>query len=79
MAYQRNQHSLGSQEKVTEQVGVGSIDDETSSKSSGRRAWDQVDDPRFYKPIDTYEGIHRWDPEVEWTPEEEKKLVRKVR
>jgi hypothetical protein len=32
----------------------------------------------FYKPIDTYEGRHRYDPEFEWTPKEEKKLVRKV-
>jgi hypothetical protein len=31
-----------------------------------------------YRPIDSYEGIHRWDPEFEWTEEEEKKIVRKV-
>jgi len=31
-----------------------------------------------YKPIDTYEGIHRFDPEFEWEPEEEKKVVRKI-
>ena len=33
---------------------------------------------RFYKPIDTYEGRHRWDPNAEWTEQEEKKVVRKV-
>jgi hypothetical protein len=32
-----------------------------------------------YRPIDTYEGLHRYDPDFEWKPEEEKKLVRKVR
>ena len=33
---------------------------------------------RYYKPIDTYEGRHRWDPEAEWTETEEKKVIRKV-
>jgi hypothetical protein len=32
-----------------------------------------------YRPVDTYEGLHRYDPDFEWKPEEEKKLVRKVR
>lgn len=41
-------------------------------------AFDATEDPRYYKPIPTYEGIHRWDPEFEWTEEEEKKVVRKV-
>lgn len=35
-------------------------------------------DLRFYKPIASYEGLHRWDPYFEWTPKEEKQLVRKV-
>lgn len=29
-------------------------------------------------PDDTYEGKHRWDPEATWTPEEEKRVVRKT-
>lgn len=33
---------------------------------------------KFYRPIDTYEGIHRFDPEAEWTEAEEKKIVRKI-
>lgn len=32
----------------------------------------------FYKPIETYEGYHRFDPDFQWEPKEEKKLVRKV-
>jgi hypothetical protein len=32
-----------------------------------------------YRPVDTYEGIHRYDPDFEWKPEEEKRVVRKVR
>jgi hypothetical protein len=29
-------------------------------------------------PHESYEGLHRWDPAATWTPEEEKKLVRKT-
>ncbi|XP_014560121.1 hypothetical protein COCVIDRAFT_12992 [Bipolaris victoriae FI3] len=31
-----------------------------------------------YKPITTYEGIHRYDPDFEWEPAEEKRIVRKI-
>lgn len=33
---------------------------------------------RQYRPIDTYEGIHRFDPDFDWEPEEERRIVRKV-
>jgi len=33
---------------------------------------------RYYEPIDSYEGKHRWDPKAEWTEEEERKVVRKL-
>jgi hypothetical protein len=36
-------------------------------------------DEEPYKPIAKYEGIHRYDPEYEWEPTEERKVVRKVR
>ncbi|MCJ1252070.1 hypothetical protein MMC30_009308 [Trapelia coarctata] len=29
-------------------------------------------------PHESYEGLHRWDPAAEWTPEEEAKVVRKT-
>lgn len=29
-------------------------------------------------PHESYEGRHRWDPSLEWTPEEERKVVRKT-
>ncbi|OCK75436.1 MFS general substrate transporter [Lepidopterella palustris CBS 459.81] len=32
----------------------------------------------YYKPIDEYEGLHRYDPEFDWESEEEKKVVRKI-
>lgn len=31
-----------------------------------------------YKPIDEYEGAHRYDPHFEWTEKEETSLVRRV-
>ncbi|KAF8460519.1 hypothetical protein BDZ91DRAFT_798813 [Kalaharituber pfeilii] len=31
----------------------------------------------YYKPIDTYEGNHRYDPHYTWEPSEGKRLVRK--
>ncbi|KZF20922.1 putative transporter [Xylona heveae TC161] len=41
-------------------------------------AFDTKGVEHLYEPIDTYEGKHRWDPEFEWEPQEEKKLVRKI-
>ena len=32
----------------------------------------------IYVPIHNYEGKHRYDPKAQWTPEEEKRLIRKV-
>ena len=66
---------------------VSSTSDSDSSSSFGGRqgvikpvdcAFDTTEDPRYYKPIPEYEGYHRWDPEFEWTEEEEKAVVKKV-
>lgn len=35
-------------------------------------------DADLYKPIESYEGYHRYDPDFEWEPAEEKRVVRKV-
>jgi len=32
----------------------------------------------YYKPIEKYEGLHRYDPDFTWEPSEEKKIVRKI-
>lgn len=66
---------------------VTSTSDSDSSSSFGDRrgyikpvdcAFDTTEDPRYYKPIPEYEGAHRWDPDFEWTEEEEKAVVKKV-
>jgi hypothetical protein len=49
------------------------------SKSRIHTTFDSADDYGQYKPIPTYEGIHRWDPDFEWEPQEEKKLVRRTK
>ena len=33
---------------------------------------------KYYAPIDTYEGRHRYDIKAKWTPAQEKKLVRRL-
>ncbi|OJJ60808.1 hypothetical protein ASPSYDRAFT_148187 [Aspergillus sydowii CBS 593.65] len=47
-------------------------------KEFSEAAFEQTEDPRFYKPIPEYEGIHRWDPDFDWTEAEEKRLIRKI-
>ncbi|KAL3482525.1 major facilitator superfamily domain-containing protein [Aspergillus californicus] len=47
-------------------------------KEFNESAFDATEDPRFYKPIPEYEGIHRWDPNFDWTEQEEKRLIRKI-
>ena len=37
-----------------------------------------LSDGDYYNPIDSYEGRHRWDPQFQWEPKEEKRVVRKV-
>ena len=49
-----------------------------SRKNEARTTWETDSLDSYYKPIDSYEGAHRYDPDFEWTPAEEKKIVRKV-
>ena len=40
--------------------------------------WTAPEAQEVYKPVEGYEGSHRFDPNAEWTPQEEKKLRRMV-
>ena len=40
--------------------------------------FEAVEAEEFYKPVQGYEGTHRFDPHATWTQEEERKLVRRV-
>ncbi|KKA19078.1 Transporter [Rasamsonia emersonii CBS 393.64] len=55
-----------------------SLEERERPQGAEDAAFDMTEDIRYYKPIDTYEGIHRWDPEFEWEEWEEKKIVRKI-
>lgn len=57
----------------------GSVGEQGRSKNYAEgTAFETTEDVRYYKPIPTYEGIHRWDPDFEWEEHEEKKIVRQV-
>ncbi|MCJ1330870.1 hypothetical protein MMC10_007557 [Thelotrema lepadinum] len=61
--------------------GLDASSDEISLEAKPQRdgeTFAQGGQTRFYKPIDTYEGIHRLDPNAEWTEKEEKLIVRKL-
>ena len=49
-----------------------------SSEKLGRNVYETDDVKDVYKPIEGYEGAHRFDPNFKWSPEEEKRLVKTV-
>lgn len=49
-----------------------------SSEKLGRNVYETDDAKDIYKPIEGYEGAHRFDPKFKWSPEEEKRLVKTV-
>ena len=55
-----------------------SNDVETPNSSLEHSVFDDVDASEIYKPIEKYEGRHRFDPKATWSPEEERRLVRVV-
>jgi hypothetical protein len=64
---------------ITAEASTSSLSsDEPRRYKDADAAFDTSEDPRYYKPIPSYEGIHRWDPDFEWTEKEEKRLIRKV-
>lgn len=65
------------------QAAITAVDSDIDSHDSNQQltqgTFDATEDHHFYRPIDSYEGIHRWDPDFKWTQEEERRIVRKVR
>ena len=62
-------------------VGYSSIttlDESERPVAPTQSAFDTADDVLHYKPISSYEGLHRWDPHFQWDEAEEKKVIRKV-
>lgn len=57
----------------------GSLEDfQGGSENNVHSVFDDTAAAQFYKPIEKYEGLHRFDPNATWSPEEERKLVRTV-
>lgn len=52
-------------------------DGKSASQSGGTFASSELDE--FWRPVDNYEGLHRYDPKFDWEPTDERKVVRKVR
>lgn len=52
--------------------------DTSFTTRAGAKAFDNASLEQYYKPIDSYEGRHRWDPDFAWEAKEEKRVVRKV-
>lgn len=50
----------------------------TSITSASKHTTSVGRDHISLKPHPSYEGCHRWDPDAEWSPEEEAKVVRKA-
>jgi hypothetical protein len=44
----------------------------------GRATFDTSGLESHYKPVDGYEGAHRYDPSYSWEPVDEQRVVRKV-
>ena len=69
-------HEKGAVEETHARYPSSETSDETFTAGTFKR------DPtltKYYKPIDNYEGAHRYDPDFQWDPKEEQRLVRKVR
>ena len=52
--------------------------DNSKGDISNTRINEETSFEQYYVPIDTYEGKHRYDPKIQWSPQEERKLVRKL-
>jgi hypothetical protein len=67
--------------KVSPGTSIGDDSDRERQQSHSNKAegtFEGADSHRLFRPIDSYEGLHRWDPDFQWTEQEEKKIVRKV-
>lgn len=50
----------------------------TQTVRANKTTFERFGRASHHQPVEGYEGSHRYDPQFEWEPEEERKLVRKV-
>lgn len=58
---------------------ASSFDEDGEVVKNVNNVFDAPEAVDLYKPVEGFEGTHRFDPSATWTQEEEKALVRKVR
>jgi hypothetical protein len=70
---------------VSVNAGYPGISDSATSSDSkldaadvGHNVYEVGEAKEIYKPIEGYEGSHRFDPHFKWDPEEEKRLIKTV-
>ncbi|MCJ1275895.1 hypothetical protein MMC21_003700 [Puttea exsequens] len=74
-------HSLdkdGSNEQADLKDGTASPQSSVDDYAQHKGTFETISDSSYYTPIDKYEGRHRYDPNFQWEPKEEKRLVRKL-
>ncbi|GAB7360722.1 hypothetical protein MBLNU230_g0599t1 [Neophaeotheca triangularis] len=54
------------------------LDSAATTKPDGRQTFLGEAGHERYRPVETYEGIHRFDPQFQWEPKEEKRIVRRI-
>jgi hypothetical protein len=75
---QSNGHTKGKHIFEDELKYVGSPKLPGQSAVQAAEAFETAGLEEYFRPISSYEGIHRYDPEYRWTEREEKQVVRKV-
>ena len=66
-------------QEIDKSLYDGSETDVSSIPSDkGRVTFTSAGFEEHHRPIESYEGYHRYDPKFEWELEEERKVVRKV-
>jgi hypothetical protein len=71
--------TAGDREKVYDDTkDASSLESRSDRSPTGGEVFDTAGLEDLYKPIPTYEGIHRYDPKFQWQETEEKKVVWKV-
>lgn len=48
-------------------------------RRTGSKTFESESLSSYHKPIESYEGYHRYDPDFQWEEKEEKRVVRRVR
>jgi hypothetical protein len=71
-------HSINSSSPILPALERDSFDDEEAPLKSGATTFETDGLETFYRPIEGYEGAHRYDPEYTWSAADEKRVVRKV-